>query len=269
MGRKKIAIKRITDERVRKVTFSKRKGGLVKKAMELSLLCDCEIGLVIFTPKPDQKLYKYATNTMENVVSRYHSTTQAVETVHNGNYEGLYEKKGGAKQLEIDQDNIELQQVGPPVGMAALGALGAMTSHMMAQHGGMQLNGPFTGQMCGPQMGGLVPMDGMMAMDGNTGNKKSLSVTIPRQDQMCTQPMSMGGLSALGAPDSLLGAGEAGLFSMKSLIGSPTDVLPSLGNFFPGSKKDMTPLGNTPSALASFSWANPEADKDDGVDGVS
>lgn len=268
MGRKKIAIKRITDERVRKVTFSKRKGGLVKKAMELSLLCDCEIGLVIFTPKPDQKLYKYATNTMENVVSRYHSTAQAVETVHNGNYEGLYEKKGGAKQLELDQDNMELQQVGPPVGnMGALGALGAMTNHMMGQ-GGMQLNVPFSQAMVGApqQMGGPVPGP----MDGNSVNKRALSVEIPRQDQLCTQPMSMGGLSALGAPDSLLGTGEAGLFTMKSLIGSPTcDVLPSPGNFFPGTSKDKTPLGNTPSALASFSWANPEADKDDGVDEVN
>ena len=66
MGRKKIQISRIEDERVRKVsnfelntlqssiphfarlqvTFTKRKAGLMKKAMELSMLCDCEVSLI-------------------------------------------------------------------------------------------------------------------------------------------------------------------------------------------------------------------------------
>lgn len=244
MGRKKIAIKRITDERVRKVTFSKRKGGLVKKAMELSLLCDCEIGLVIFTPKPDQKLYKYATNNMENVVSRYHSTQSAVETVHNGNYEALYEKKGGAKAIDEAHDNSNI--VGGPMGnLGALGALGVLggPAGMLGPAGLAGL--PFSSAMSamGPQM-----MPGPMPIDGN---KKSLSVMIPGVEGLVPPVLS--------GPDSLLNTGDAGLF--KSLVGSPTDVLPSPGNFFPGGK-EKTPLGNTPTALASFSWANPDSAKE-------
>lgn len=239
MGRKKIAIKRITDERVRKVTFSKRKGGLVKKAMELSLLCDCEIGLVIFTPKPDQKLYKYATNSMENVVNRYHSTSQAQESVHNGLYEALYEKKG-AKATDLDQGHDQMGHVGMPGvppqvgGLGALGALGMNSAPLMGP-GGLQL--PFN---TNPNN---LPGD---------PNKKSLSVMIPGADTMAPPVLS-------GGPDSLLGGGEAGMF--KTLVGSPTDVLPSPGTFFSGAK-EKTPLGNTPSALSSFSWSNPEA-KDD------
>lgn len=253
MGRKKIAIKRITDERVRKVTFSKRKGGLVKKAMELSLLCDCEIGLVIFTPKPDQKLYKYATNNMENVVSRYHSTQSAVETVHNGNYEALYEKKGGAKAIEEAHDNSNIVG-GPGMGasLGALGALGVLGGGPAGMLGPAGLAGlPFSGAMSamGPQM-----MPGPMGPAGgpNDGNKKSLSVMIPGSEGLVPPVLS--------GPDSLLNAGDANLF--KTLVGSPTDVLPSPGNFFPGGNKEKTPLGNTPTALASFSWANPDSAKD-------
>eukprot|EP00961_Rhodomonas_salina_P155887 2099052-Rhodomonas_salina.1 len=43
----KVKIERILDERTRQNTFHKRKGGLVKKAIELSLLCDCEVSLVL------------------------------------------------------------------------------------------------------------------------------------------------------------------------------------------------------------------------------
>uniref|UniRef100_A0A1I7X0L8 MADS-box domain-containing protein n=1 Tax=Heterorhabditis bacteriophora TaxID=37862 RepID=A0A1I7X0L8_HETBA len=57
MGRKKIQITRIQDERNRQVTFTKRKFGLMKKAYELSVLCDCEIALIVFNST--NKLFHY------------------------------------------------------------------------------------------------------------------------------------------------------------------------------------------------------------------
>ena len=49
MGRGKIVIRRIDNTTNRQVTFSKRRSGLVKKAKELSVLCDAEVGLMVFS----------------------------------------------------------------------------------------------------------------------------------------------------------------------------------------------------------------------------
>ncbi|KAK6128550.1 hypothetical protein DH2020_037694 [Rehmannia glutinosa] len=49
MGRGKIAIKRIDNSTSRQVTFSKRRSGLLKKAKELAILCDAEVGVIIFS----------------------------------------------------------------------------------------------------------------------------------------------------------------------------------------------------------------------------
>ncbi|KAF4358344.1 hypothetical protein F8388_014614 [Cannabis sativa] len=43
MGRGKVELKRIENPTSRQVTFSKRRNGLLKKAFELSLLCDAEL----------------------------------------------------------------------------------------------------------------------------------------------------------------------------------------------------------------------------------
>lgn len=51
------------------VTFTKRKFGLMKKAYELSVLCDCEIALIIFTS--GNKLYQYASSDMDKVLLKY------------------------------------------------------------------------------------------------------------------------------------------------------------------------------------------------------
>ncbi|KAI9199450.1 uncharacterized protein BJ171DRAFT_462368 [Polychytrium aggregatum] len=69
MGRKKIRIQQITDERNRQVTFVKRKYGLIKKAYELSVLCGCEIGLIIFSH--NNKLVQYTSSDMDRVLLRY------------------------------------------------------------------------------------------------------------------------------------------------------------------------------------------------------
>jgi len=69
MGRKKIQISKINDERNRQVTFTKRKFGLMKKAYELSILCDCEIALIIFNS--GNKLFQYASTDMDKILLRY------------------------------------------------------------------------------------------------------------------------------------------------------------------------------------------------------
>jgi SRF-type transcription factor (DNA-binding and dimerisation domain) len=48
------------------VTFNKRKFGVMKKAYELSVLCDCEIALIIFSSS--NKLYQYASTDMDKVL---------------------------------------------------------------------------------------------------------------------------------------------------------------------------------------------------------
>ncbi|XAR64380.1 hypothetical protein NMG60_11024692 [Bertholletia excelsa] len=50
-------MKRIENKSSRQVTFSKRRGGLIKKARELSVLCDVEVALIIFSSRG--KLYEF------------------------------------------------------------------------------------------------------------------------------------------------------------------------------------------------------------------
>nr|ABK21142.1 unknown [Picea sitchensis] len=58
MVRGKTQMKRIENATSRQVTFSKRRNGLLKKAYELSVLCDAEVGLIVFSPRG--KLYEFA-----------------------------------------------------------------------------------------------------------------------------------------------------------------------------------------------------------------
>lgn len=60
MGRGKIEIKRIENTTNRQVTFCKRRNGLLKKAYELSVLCDAEVALIVFSNRG--RLYEYSSN---------------------------------------------------------------------------------------------------------------------------------------------------------------------------------------------------------------
>ncbi|KAG0534278.1 hypothetical protein BDA96_04G266200 [Sorghum bicolor] len=69
MGRGKIVIRRIDNSTSRQVTFSKRRNGLLKKAKELSILCDAEVGLIIFSSTG--RLYEFSSTNMKAVIDRY------------------------------------------------------------------------------------------------------------------------------------------------------------------------------------------------------
>lgn len=67
MVRGKTQMRLIENATSRQVTFSKRRNGLMKKAFELSVLCDAEVALIIFSPRG--KLYEFAS-------SRYYSNSK-------------------------------------------------------------------------------------------------------------------------------------------------------------------------------------------------
>nr|GEX30507.1 APETALA1 like protein [Tanacetum cinerariifolium] len=60
MGRGKVQLRRIENKINRQVTFSKRRGGLLKKAHEISVLCDAEVALIVFSNKG--KLFEFSTD---------------------------------------------------------------------------------------------------------------------------------------------------------------------------------------------------------------
>ncbi|NP_001280194.1 MADS-box protein JOINTLESS-like [Prunus mume] len=75
--RKKIKIKKIDYLPARQVTFSKRRRGIFKKAEELSVLCESEVAVVIFSATG--KLFDYSSSSTKNVVERYKAHTNGVE----------------------------------------------------------------------------------------------------------------------------------------------------------------------------------------------
>ncbi|XP_048875733.1 myocyte-specific enhancer factor 2C-like isoform X2 [Brienomyrus brachyistius] len=105
MGRKKIQIARIMDERNRQVTFTKRKFGLMKKAYELSVLCDCEIALIIFNST--NKLFQYASTDMDKVLLKYTEYNEPHESRTNSDIVETLRKKGlnGCESPDIDADD--------------------------------------------------------------------------------------------------------------------------------------------------------------------
>jgi len=93
MGRNKIKIERIANERNRQATFTKRKNGLFKKAMELSILCDCEISLIIFNNQTG-KYFQYSSSDNDKILLRYVDCDESpVQAYTNNDYVTHFEKK--------------------------------------------------------------------------------------------------------------------------------------------------------------------------------
>uniref|UniRef100_A0A8C9G827 MADS-box domain-containing protein n=1 Tax=Pavo cristatus TaxID=9049 RepID=A0A8C9G827_PAVCR len=104
MGRKKIQISRILDQRNRQVTFTKRKFGLMKKAYELSVLCDCEIALIIFNST--NRLFQYASTDMDKVLLKYTEYSEPHESRTNSDILETLKRKG----LGLESHELELEE---------------------------------------------------------------------------------------------------------------------------------------------------------------
>ncbi|XP_039028221.1 agamous-like MADS-box protein AGL12 isoform X1 [Hibiscus syriacus] len=107
MGRGRVQMKRIENPVQRQVTFCKRRAGLLKKAKELSVLCDAEIGVFIFSAHG--KLYELATKgTMQELIERYGKYTGGPQLPD----EPMVEPMDAKKEIGMLKQEIEILQKG-------------------------------------------------------------------------------------------------------------------------------------------------------------
>ncbi|KAJ0261011.1 Developmental protein SEPALLATA 1 [Hirschfeldia incana] len=119
MGRGRVELKRIENKINRQVTFAKRRNGLLKKAYELSVLCDAEVALIIFSNRG--KLYEFCSSpNMIKTLERYQKCSYGSIEVNNkpakeleNSYREYLKLKGRYEGLQRQQRNLLGEDLGP------------------------------------------------------------------------------------------------------------------------------------------------------------
>ncbi|XP_066370015.1 MADS-box transcription factor 5-like isoform X2 [Miscanthus floridulus] len=117
MGRGKVELKRIENKISRQVTFAKRRNGLLKKAYELSVLCDAEVALIIFSSRG--RLFEFSTSScMYKTLERYRTCNFASEAsapleAELNNYQEYLKLKTRVEFLQTTQRNLLGEDLGP------------------------------------------------------------------------------------------------------------------------------------------------------------
>ncbi|XP_057531132.1 MADS-box protein CMB1-like isoform X2 [Amaranthus tricolor] len=111
MGRGRVELKRIENKINRQVTFAKRRNGLLKKAYELSVLCDAEVALIIFSNRG--KLYEFcSSSSMAKTLERYqrcsYGSLEASQSSkgNENSYEEYLTLKANVDILQRNQRNL-------------------------------------------------------------------------------------------------------------------------------------------------------------------
>ncbi|KAL7094009.1 hypothetical protein ACP275_11G074300 [Erythranthe tilingii] len=127
MGRKKMEIKRIEENSARMVCFSKRRNGLIKKAKELSILCDVDVAAIFFSNRG--KLYEYCSaDSMAQVLQQYQSR---VESEKDGcDTEDLYSRNGDYLTYSELLKTVASELKEPHVEQISVGDLGLMQKQL-------------------------------------------------------------------------------------------------------------------------------------------
>ncbi|KAI5589279.1 hypothetical protein BDE02_05G151800 [Populus trichocarpa] len=108
MGRGKIEIKRIENASNRQVTYSKRKNGIIKKAKEITVLCDAQVSLVIFASSGRMHEYCSPSTTVVDLLDKYHK--QSGKRLWDAKHENLSKEVDRIKK-ENDSMQIELRHL--------------------------------------------------------------------------------------------------------------------------------------------------------------
>ncbi|XP_061352093.1 MADS-box protein SVP-like [Gastrolobium bilobum] len=111
MAREKIQIKKIDNVTARQVTFSKRRRGLFKKAEELSVLCDADVALIIFSSTG--KLFEYSSLSMKEILERHHLHSKNLSKLEQPSLELQLVENSNCSRLskEVSEKSHQLRQL--------------------------------------------------------------------------------------------------------------------------------------------------------------
>ncbi|XP_032233686.1 myocyte-specific enhancer factor 2C isoform X2 [Nematostella vectensis] len=217
MGRKKIQISRIGDERNRQVTFTKRKFGLMKKAYELSILCDCEIALIIFNSA--NKLFQYASTDMDKILLKYTEYNEPHESRTNTDIVETISKKEN-KQLSSPEET-DKQFVLTPRTEAKYNKINEEFDQMMKKNFIPQQSN--AGGDYPSQMPVAIPVQHSNSNDDNSGYSVSRSSSVDTIGSNSGMPNSSGRIST-GTPNTSAAGALAISVNTPSLV-CPKEVL--------------------------------------------
>ncbi|KAG5591732.1 hypothetical protein H5410_042246 [Solanum commersonii] len=102
MGRGKIEIKRIENSSNRQVTYSKRRNGILKKAKEISVLCDAHVSVIIFATSG--KMHEFSSTPLVDILDQYHKLTG--RRLWDAKHENLDNEINKVKK---DNDNMQIE----------------------------------------------------------------------------------------------------------------------------------------------------------------
>ncbi|XP_050158304.1 agamous-like MADS-box protein MADS9 isoform X2 [Malus sylvestris] len=104
MGRGKIEIKRIENSSNRQVTYSKRRNGIIKKAKEITVLCDAKVSLIIYSSSGKMVEYCSPSTTLTEILDKYHG--QSGKKLWDAKHENLSNEVDRVKK---DNDSMQVE----------------------------------------------------------------------------------------------------------------------------------------------------------------
>lgn len=258
MGRNKIVIERISHERNRQATFTKRKNGLIKKAMELSILCDCEISLIIFNPQ--NKLFQYASSNMDRILLRYTEHSEPHRPLTNNDYNRLFPqtKKKGDKEDDDDREDlgmsalVSLQKSSSNISLGPTTSLQATSSQESASDVSLTPTTSQSSNSSAPQSQQPTPTTAALPTTQTPfGPMQFVPFVVP-------QPASSGAKGAKPTPNFFFNAAQFPIIpaSAKAAVAASAPTLPT--NSSPEKVAVKAPLPTTAAPVVAAKPRNPK-----------
>ncbi|KAL3832996.1 hypothetical protein ACJIZ3_007732 [Penstemon smallii] len=107
MPRKKVTLAYMTNDSERKVSFNKRKKGLIKKSNELHTLCDVDACAIIYSPYESRPEVWPSSEEATNVLARYNELSDKEKTRYLTNQESLTQQRLEKVKKELYRLQIE------------------------------------------------------------------------------------------------------------------------------------------------------------------